>query len=115
MNKKTIEIIIIVVMFSGAGFVLYNGFFKNSTPPINPLAINPLSTGVGDSPIPSAGTLPITGKFNFDFLTKQKLNYEFEVVKVDPEKEVGKNVNDLVKPTPAPDAKPATVPATTTR
>lgn len=97
-RKKIIQIAIIVAMFGGSGFILYNGFFSNSNAPA-PVPIS-ANVGIGGS-APSGTTAPASGgggvilpyggqKFDFSVLKKQNLQYgAVSYPELDP-KEVGK-------------------------
>ena len=72
MNKKLIiQIVLIVVGFSGSGYVLYNGFFKNSAP-----AVSVAPEVVGEPGQAVEKVLPYGDKLDFKgVLDQQNLQY----------------------------------------
>jgi hypothetical protein len=124
-KKKLIQIIIIVICFSAAGFIVYNGMFKGppsaSTTMNTPGVTNATPVGASNaSAMPNRPTSNQNGKgnqitpvsiqqlsINYDFskeikkvLLKNGLFYQtFQYPKIS-ESEVGVPVNDLLKPIP---------------
>ena len=95
MNKKIIQIIIIVVALGASVFVLFNGFFKTASQPIK-------DASTGDSGhvdiLPEGTTLDFsnainTKRFNYDLVSYPQL---------DPKTEVGVTKDKLIVPQNAP-------------
>jgi hypothetical protein len=94
MNKKLIiQIVVIAVAFGASGFVLYNGFFKNSgTPAVLSLTGGAPSTGQDEA------ILPLGTSLDFSVLKKQNLQFgNMQYPKLDPTT-VGIPENQLIKP-----------------
>lgn len=105
MNKKTIQILVIVAAFLASGFVLYNGFLKNrsETPSVLdtsalPGTATPAASGGSTVTNPSE-ILPYGTSLDFKkVLDKQPLRFNaFEYPKVNTTTEVGVLEKDLVK------------------
>jgi hypothetical protein len=98
MNKKQIiQIVVIIIAFGLAGFVLYNGFFKGNGG--GPLLL--------DSPAISAQAqpedlLPEGTTLNFDLLKQQNLFYnQVPYPKLNPVSDFGIPVSSLIIPPPS--------------
>lgn len=86
MNKKLlVQLIIIIVAFTGSGLVLYNGFFKNNNKPALGQSYNgPLKNNIaalGQSAAPAGGSqapegiLPYGNNLDFSILKQQTFYY----------------------------------------
>ncbi|MCL5666277.1 MAG: hypothetical protein M1383_00685 [Patescibacteria group bacterium] len=104
-NKKTIQIIIIVAAFGGSGFVLYNGLKGSSSQPSSGGAASapPMPQAVNKKGAVAGKTLPYGDKMDFEeTLSKQNLRYG--VVKplpLDISKDVGIPKESLISSQPA--------------
>ncbi len=96
MNKKNIELVIIIVAFLGTGLVLYNGLRGTS-----PTAGNPL-VSVNSTATSTASVLPYGNNLDFTILQKNSLNYNLINYPQVNENAVGVDVNTLIHPLPTP-------------
>jgi flagellar basal body-associated protein FliL len=102
MNKKQIiQIIIIIVVFSAAGLILYNGLFKNK----NDAALledsgSPATQGQPQELLPNGNTL------DFGPLSSQNFYYnQVDYPKLDPSSDYGIPDSSLFPPPPLPPSK----------
>ncbi len=94
MNKKNIQILVVVICFAGAGYVLYNGFFASSTPSAALTPAPTLSNSGPDKILPTGDTFDVDKVFspyNFQFGA-----YTYPVVNTTTD--IGVDVNSVVKP-----------------
>lgn len=102
MNKKfIIQIIVIVAAFGGAGFVLYNGLFKQDSSTAVPVAATSATN--------QQSILPYGNAMDLDGVLYQK-NLQYNLVAfpvLDPNGEVGLPENKLITPVVTAPATPA--------
>jgi hypothetical protein len=99
-NKFIIQIIIIVGAFVGAGFVLYNGLFKQNGQPAAPISAAAASQ---QNILPYGSTMDLDG-----VLYQRNLQYNLVAFPVlDPNAEVGVPENKLITPLVTAPATPA--------
>jgi hypothetical protein len=100
MNKKTIQILVIVAAFGGSGWLVYSNFFKSpSAGPVLP----GLTTGVGvtasSSSQVSSGLEPsLGGPMDFTILRKNGLEYGFRYPKLATTTDIGVELTEILKP-----------------
>jgi hypothetical protein len=96
MNKKNIQLGIVIVAFSAMGIVLYKGFFSGGA-----ASPNPFIASLSASATP-ASVLPYGATFNYQAIDSlQKQGFQFGVVQypeVSTSTDVGKAPNDLITP-----------------
>jgi hypothetical protein len=110
MNRKTlIQLSVILICLGVSAFVLYNGFFKNSSPPpITDLSVpsSPNSSQTATSPLADpTNPLPYGDNLAAELkrvLGKNSLQFGVIAYPIINEAEVGVGVTDLVKPLPTP-------------
>ena len=105
MNKKSIiQAVVIVACFGGAGMVLYNGFFKNSSSDLA-TGVAPVANIANKEPILPFGALSENSLLSA-FKKPKFLFGQQDYPKLDPGSDLGINEEELIKPLPKPAENP---------
>jgi hypothetical protein len=97
MNKKTIiQLVIIVVAFGVAGVVLYNGFFKTASVPLNLVATSATTAGASGAILPNGESLDFSKAIDPKRFQYNQITY----TQLDPKNDLGILKENLVIPLP---------------